>query len=184
MTANEIDLLSYKSKVEALEASNADLSHRLQEQIALHNSSVGQIGILKGSNYELSCELHRVQENNILLEMDLYSCKTNGSELRRKLQYAESRLLMARNEVNQLRQESSSLLKEMQLEEDKFKAESAKMADRLEEKDNEEQCVACLDRPRCVILKPCGHMCLCEECFEKVFTSTRKCPLDNIPIWG
>lgn len=40
-------------------------------------------------------------------------------------------------------------------------------------------CVICLERPRCVLLLPCKHVCLCEECAA---LSLNACPLDRTKI--
>jgi hypothetical protein len=38
-------------------------------------------------------------------------------------------------------------------------------------------CAICLEAPRTVRLSPCGHSCLCEDCFQKVMSSTKECPM-------
>ena len=39
----------------------------------------------------------------------------------------------------------------------------------------EPTCVACLDRPRSVVVVPCGHLCLCPECAARL--PTQHCPI-------
>ena len=39
-------------------------------------------------------------------------------------------------------------------------------------------CVVCLDKPRTIVLRPCNHMCLCEDCAELCPT----CPIDRTPV--
>ena len=29
------------------------------------------------------------------------------------------------------------------------------------------RCVVCLDNPREVVLQPCGHVCVCQECIKR-----------------
>ncbi len=41
------------------------------------------------------------------------------------------------------------------------------------ELDNIKKCIVCRDRPVCVLLRPCSHMCLCMSCVERL----EKCPL-------
>ncbi|XP_065357080.1 E3 ubiquitin-protein ligase RNF26 [Calliphora vicina] len=45
--------------------------------------------------------------------------------------------------------------------------------------DSTQRCVVCRDRQKCVLLLPCKHLCLCEECADYMFfTSQRQnCPL-------
>lgn len=43
----------------------------------------------------------------------------------------------------------------------------------------EVRCIVCLVNPREIILLPCKHVCLCEDCAGKI---ERKCPVCNINI--
>jgi hypothetical protein len=43
--------------------------------------------------------------------------------------------------------------------------------------DRLQQCTVCLVAPRSVLIRPCGHLCLCEECATRLLETTRKkCP--------
>ena len=42
---------------------------------------------------------------------------------------------------------------------------------------NERLCCACLDAPKCVLLMPCNHVCLCPDCFHSI--RRLNCPLCN-----
>lgn len=33
---------------------------------------------------------------------------------------------------------------------------------------NSVTCVACMARPRCMVVRPCGHLCCCEDCMDKI----------------
>lgn len=46
-------------------------------------------------------------------------------------------------------------------------------------KDPHQRCVVCRDRQKCVLLLPCKHLCLCEDCADYIlFTGQQqKCPL-------
>uniref|UniRef100_A0A1B6G7Y8 RING-type domain-containing protein n=1 Tax=Cuerna arida TaxID=1464854 RepID=A0A1B6G7Y8_9HEMI len=46
------------------------------------------------------------------------------------------------------------------------------------------KCVICMDNPREVIMGPCGHVCLCEDCMEKIAKSnpSPKCPVCQTPV--
>lgn len=40
------------------------------------------------------------------------------------------------------------------------------------------ECVICMDESRCVMFKPCGHVCCCEGCSSSILSvSSPKCPL-------
>lgn len=43
--------------------------------------------------------------------------------------------------------------------------------------DNGQLCVICCDSPKCIVLLPCRHMCLCEPCTRLVFQNDMRCPL-------
>lgn len=36
-------------------------------------------------------------------------------------------------------------------------------------------CIICVERPKCVVLRPCNHLCLCEECEPRL--PHRTCPI-------
>lgn len=41
---------------------------------------------------------------------------------------------------------------------------------------NEVRCIVCMVNPREIILVPCNHVCLCEDCAEKIKST---CPVCN-----
>ena len=41
------------------------------------------------------------------------------------------------------------------------------------------QCVVCLHRPLDVVLEPCGHLCLCRGCSDRI---KERCPICRKPI--
>lgn len=47
-------------------------------------------------------------------------------------------------------------------------------SDRSEEYEEAQLCVVCRENPKELILMPCGHVCLCEDCFESI---NSKCPV-------
>lgn len=59
------------------------------------------------------------------------------------------------------------------------KANRAKVPD--ENLPPEVRCIVCMENPREVILLPCKHVCLCEDCAEKI---NRKCPVCDKRIEG
>jgi len=42
-------------------------------------------------------------------------------------------------------------------------------------------CVVCLDRNKCILIRPCNHLCICQECCNQLKGMNRrmKCPLCN-----
>ena len=42
-------------------------------------------------------------------------------------------------------------------------------------------CVVCLDRNKCILIRPCNHLCICKECCNQLKGMNRrmKCPLCN-----
>eukprot|EP00741_Cyanophora_paradoxa_P023199 tig00021572_g22407.t1 len=51
----------------------------------------------------------------------------------------------------------------------------------LEDRLRDTTCVACLERPRRVVLMPCMHLCVCEACQPRI---ENKCPLCRAPVAG
>ncbi|CAD8132684.1 unnamed protein product [Paramecium pentaurelia] len=39
-------------------------------------------------------------------------------------------------------------------------------------------CVICLQKEYCIVLKPCGHVCVCEECSKRI----DHCPIDRVKV--
>ena len=53
--------------------------------------------------------------------------------------------------------------------------ESAKNAVDLE--DHDETCIICMDAPREVVFRPCGHNVVCTDCSKLVMASGGLCPM-------
>ena len=47
--------------------------------------------------------------------------------------------------------------------------------------EDEHNCCVCFDVKRSVLIQPCGHLCLCQDCSHTV-TVTNECPLCRGPI--
>ncbi len=43
--------------------------------------------------------------------------------------------------------------------------------------DEKSMCVVCWDKENEIVVVPCGHYCLCQNCAEVLQKSTQKCPL-------
>ncbi|XP_078673849.1 uncharacterized protein LOC144912446 [Branchiostoma floridae x Branchiostoma belcheri] len=57
----------------------------------------------------------------------------------------------------------------------------------IEDTENDNSCVVCLDRPANMTLRPCGHRCVCRRCALRILNPRvgedgGKCPLDRQPI--
>lgn len=44
------------------------------------------------------------------------------------------------------------------------------------------RCTVCLDNPREVMIKECGHVCMCAECAERIRRGDNRCPVCRINI--
>merc|ERR1712065_107180 len=33
---------------------------------------------------------------------------------------------------------------------------------------DEEQCIVCMDKKKCVLIYPCGHVCVCQGCAQRL----------------
>jgi hypothetical protein len=47
--------------------------------------------------------------------------------------------------------------------------------ERLSYQSDHLKCVICLEKEKCILLLPCGHLCLCESCSGN--SSLRDCPI-------
>jgi len=45
-------------------------------------------------------------------------------------------------------------------------------------------CVACMDKPRVVVMMPCRHLAVCESCLAPTVSVKNRCPLCRTPIKG
>ena len=41
----------------------------------------------------------------------------------------------------------------------------------------DEKCIICMDNDKNTIIRPCNHMCLCDECAEEVKKNSLLCPI-------
>jgi len=46
------------------------------------------------------------------------------------------------------------------------------------------RCTVCLDNPREVLIKDCGHVCVCADCAERIRHETNRCPVCRKEIQG
>ena len=55
----------------------------------------------------------------------------------------------------------------------------------LSKVDANDQCVVCLDAEQTRVFAPCGHICCCDECCDRIMNSSKVCPLCRQPCtWG
>ncbi len=67
--------------------------------------------------------------------------------------------------------------------------EQTLLEQQLQRERDEKLCVVCRDRPRCVLLMPCRHFCLCDVCVDVLAQHSVVCPicrrhvLDHIRVY-
>jgi len=61
------------------------------------------------------------------------------------------------------------------LEQEKLKVELDELKKLLEKHEEEKQCAVCYENPRTMVVYPCNHYCLCEQCRGRL----SKCPICN-----
>ncbi|KAB0795950.1 hypothetical protein PPYR_10011 [Photinus pyralis] len=57
------------------------------------------------------------------------------------------------------------------------KSESSSSDDELDYQSNRNLCLVCQDSSRCMLLLPCRHLCLCEQCVGRIRNYAYNCPL-------
>ncbi len=83
-------------------------------------------------------------------------CSSQLNEFKDKLSLTSSQLNEARNQLSDV-EKNYNLLSERNL------------------------CVICQDAQKTILLRPCNHYCLCENCASNL-TAMRRCPLCNTTI--
>jgi len=74
-------------------------------------------------------------------------------------------VMFAWGEASKAKEEAASLRGELRLA-------------RSEQADRQgTQCNVCLDRPRETVLQPCGHVCLCLQCADRIRGGENQCPV-------
>ena len=58
-------------------------------------------------------------------------------------------------------------------DESTLEAELTEARNELMREKESKQCVVCLDRPRVMMMRPCNHYCICEECSRNL----TRCPI-------
>eukprot|EP01090_Pellita_catalonica_P017647 TRINITY_DN5372_c0_g1_i1.p1 TRINITY_DN5372_c0_g1~~TRINITY_DN5372_c0_g1_i1.p1 ORF type:complete len:114 (+),score=21.76 TRINITY_DN5372_c0_g1_i1:251-592(+) len=51
-----------------------------------------------------------------------------------------------------------------------------RIADKVEERLDQNRCVVCMDKSRSVVIIPCFHMILCDTCANRLTNSSGVCP--------
>lgn len=49
--------------------------------------------------------------------------------------------------------------------------------DNIYQDEDSTDCIICMERDYDVVMVPCGHYCMCQECANKILSSTGKCPI-------
>ena len=75
-------------------------------------------------------------------------------------------------------------LKKAEMEMATAKAAAAAAEQARNDTDEQRMCVVCWVEPKCIMLDPCKHVCLCTACFDSVKTSMSRpeCPMCREPI--
>jgi len=111
-------------------------------------------------------------ENNKIKFTERIECTLNTININKKNEIS--------NDINEPKEitEYPNLLninKKNNIEDDKSKLQIA-------EKHLEHLCAICYKNPIQVILSPCGHRCLCSECYKREKDNLEKCPICNKEI--
>ena len=120
------------------------------------------------------CDLHDRIES---LEMDI-SCayEAEACDLKTRIESLEMDISLFENcskiEVDDLR--SQLLCSQKHL---------AAAQSQLQDAMNHSLCTICMDNPVCSVVVPCGHMCGCNSCLQRIIDGDdARCPICRIPI--
>lgn len=57
-------------------------------------------------------------------------------------------------------------------------AKEKKLAEALGEEKDKRLCIVCQDRPKCVLVMPCRHLCMCSQCALRLMDQRKvTCPI-------
>ena len=181
-----------KNKLRTSEGCKINLEEQLKDPESVGNKlelamTLYQLRISEQKNLS---ELDDTKEQLVGLEDQLENSKRAVEELKNKRMELEKELKDSKRTKNELLDTKTKLrtsqAKIKELEEQLEKSEQA-MNDLLENESSSQQlseergrdsgdsmCVICLDKPRGMILIPCGHVCVCSDCVNKLGD---KCPI-------
>ncbi|TNJ27654.1 Ankyrin repeat protein 2 [Giardia muris] len=80
----------------------------------------------------------------------------------------------------QLGQKISSLEQQLEMYKDRYDNLQKTLIQRVQEAKSTTICIVCLTNPKDTLLQPCGHLCACSNCAERIMNQT--CPLCRTPI--
>jgi len=146
---------SHNQQITQQNQRNCDLNIELSEKIFSLTSTNQN---LSEQNDNLRSTITVIRQNNAKLNLQLQQQRDEFKKNRFRLSVRDVRLNISNiPEVEQQLLESLLVLK---------RVSSEKLTE-----DN--LCVVCKDEKKTIALMPCGHMCICEVCSNKIY----KCPL-------
>ncbi|TNJ29017.1 Ankyrin repeat protein 2 [Giardia muris] len=80
----------------------------------------------------------------------------------------------------QLGQKISSLEQQLEMYKDRYDNLQKTLIQRVQEAKSTTICIVCLTNPKDTLLQPCGHLCACSNCAERIMNQT--CPFCRTPI--
>ncbi len=155
ITLKESLVVDYNSRSETIALKHSLVKEKMHQLQKDNTKLQGENEQLVVENTELKSQVSRLQLENE--EMNASLCKLMGST------------------VDSLNMIALQGLKE-QLYTTLASVAKREIVIREEEK-REKECALCMENPRNIMLKPCNHVCMCEECAKKVVK--KRCPICN-----
>ena len=116
------------------------------------------------------------------LELELEGARALKDEAERELALERARARALKDEAERelaleraRRSEAERKLERVLKDKDKAKCNKA-------EEDNKDVCDVCLENKKTHAFNPCGHMCVCETCANKLIQSGSNCPICRADI--
>ena len=174
--------------------SNADRSGNRNENHSILNDSES-ISVRSDDNIEshhLLYLLQQLQAENIALQESERDAHLAFSRIQAELLVTEADVSRLRGERDALRRgggddlfqcNEKASLEELETEEERLRCalknvvvqKERTMRDRLSEEEDKRTCVICQVEAKTVLLMPCRHLCVCEECAQR--PQLVRCPL-------
>ncbi|CAD8177690.1 unnamed protein product [Paramecium pentaurelia] len=115
-----------------------------------------------------------LQQDFLMIHHELQLEKSRGKQIEEANNQLRQQIKLYEGDFETIRQQSFEDIKKVEDQLVKTKNQISLYKNSLIQK----FCVICLQKEYCILLKPCGHVCVCEECSKKI----DQCPIDRVKV--
>ncbi|CAK86820.1 unnamed protein product (macronuclear) [Paramecium tetraurelia] len=115
-----------------------------------------------------------LQQDYLIIHHELQLEKSRGKQIEEANNQLRLQIKLYEGDFETIRQQSFEDIKKVEEQLVKTQNQISLYKNSLIQK----FCVICLQKEYCILLKPCGHVCVCEECSKKI----DQCPIDRVKV--